>query len=169
MFDPSDPIGSKRFNPRMDTYQGLADAGDFELELPLEDLSFNPVEHHERMVVGTLREDAGREYESDGFSRRTLSEIIHDLQHDGHRPGAIIVPYEGTDLFDGARLQYPGESTDVTGVNFYGWGVAELKTPDVLDGEAFVVAEDALTTPRHAPTQILVRHRDGVARYTFDL
>jgi hypothetical protein len=131
------------------------------------DLSFNRVEHHERMVVGTLREDAGNERTDDAFSRRTLREITQDLRHDGHRPGAIIVPHDGTDLFDGARLQYSGESTHVTDVNFHGWSVVEVTTPDVLDAEAFVIGEDALTVPAHAPVPMLVRYPDGVTHYRF--
>jgi hypothetical protein len=164
--DPTLPL-----NPRRDTFRGLADVSldDFSVDTDaLADLSFNPVEHHERLVVGTLRSDAGREYESDGFSRRTLRTIVDDLRHDGHRPGAILVPYDGTDLFDDARLQHPQENTSVEFVNFHGWGVKELKTPDVLSGEAFVIGENALLRPRHAPAQVLVRHPDAVARYTFD-
>jgi hypothetical protein len=168
--DPTDPLGSRRLNPRNDTYQGLADVSieDFNVDVDaLADLSFNPVAHHERMVVQTLRDGSGREYDSGGFSRRTLREITQDLRHDGHRPGAILVPYDGTDLFDGDRLHYTGESTAVTDVNFHGWPVSELKTPDVLDGDAFVIAENALTNPTVAPVDVLVRHPDGVAHYRF--
>jgi hypothetical protein len=131
------------------------------------DLSFNPVEHHERMVVGTLREDAGNEHTDDEFSRRTLREITQDLRHDGHRPGAIIVPSDGMELFDGARLQHTDDSPGVSDVNFHGWSVVKVTTPDVLDAEAFVIAEDALTVPAHAPVPMLVRYPDGVTHYRF--
>lgn len=165
--DPTDPLGSRALNARMDTYRGLADVSvaDYDIHMPLEDLSFNPVEHHERMALGTLRSDAGREYDSDEFSRRTLRRITQDLRHDGHRPGGIIVP--DLSLFDGDRLASEGECTAVTGVNFHGWSVAPVETEGVLDGEAFVFGEAALTRPEHAPAQILVRHPDGVARYVF--
>lgn len=133
-----------------------------------EDLSldFDPTEHHERMAVGTLRSDAGRHYESDGFSRRTLERIVQDLRNDGHRPGGIVVP--NVDLFDGNRLEYEGESHDVTGVDFHGWPAAPAATDGVLDGEAFVFGEQAVVRPEYAPVQILVRHPDGVAHYEFE-
>ena len=168
--DPTDLLGSRRLNPRTDTYRGLADVSIEDVSVDMDalaDLSFNPVEHHERMVVGTLREDAGCEYESDGFSRRTLREITDDLRRDGHRPGAIVVPHDGTDLFDGLRINRYDGSVDMADVTFYDWHVTELSTPDVLDGEAFVVAENAVTDPEHAPVEILVRHPRGVAHYDF--
>ena len=161
-------------NPRRDTFRGLADMSldDFSVDTEaLADLSFNPVEHHERLVVGRLRSDAGREYESDGFSRRTLRTIVDDLRRDGHRPGAILVPYEGTDLFDDLSTSYPSAAVGENAppiVTFHGFAISELTTPDVLSGEAFVIGENALLRPRHAPAQVLVRYPDAVARYTFD-
>jgi hypothetical protein len=136
-------------------------------QIDLGDISFDPTARYERSLIDALHDDSGREYATDGFSRRTLREITQDLRHDGHRPGAILVPYDGTDLFDGERLHYTGESTTVTDVTFHGWAVSELKTQNVLDGEAFVIAENALTKPTVAPVAVLVRHPDGVAHYRF--
>jgi hypothetical protein len=52
-------------------------------------------------------------------------------------------------------------------VNFHGWPVSELETPDVLDGEAFVIAEDALTEASYGACPVVIRHPDGVAHYRF--
>lgn len=153
-------------NP-FDTNPGTPSVHDFAPDLSLGNLSFDPIRNHETQVAGILRSDAEREYESSGFSRRMLREIIHDLRDAGHRPGAIIVPADGTDLFDGQDLHRAGECTEITGVTFHGWDVVELHTDGVLDGEAFVIGENALAEPRVAPVPVLVRHPSGVAHYRF--
>jgi hypothetical protein len=161
-----EPLDFTNLNPRASTHRGLADPsiGDF-TQSPLEELSFNPVKHHEHMVAGTLRADAGSDYDSNGFSRRTLREITADLEHDGFRPGAIILPAGGRQLFDGVDLNR--QFGDAGSISFYGWDVVELETDAVLDCEGFVVGEDALSVPEFAPAKVLVRHPRGVAHYRF--
>jgi hypothetical protein len=163
-------MGPEEFDPRLGTYRGLSDVSnsDFDVDVSaLSDLSFNPVEHHERLVTGTLESDAGREYNTSGFSRRELQTIVEALERDGHRPGGIIMPHNGLDYFDTRDIRYEGESDWVSGGMFYGWALSQLKTEGVLENEVFVVAEDALLRPQHAPAQILVRHPDAVAHYEF--
>jgi len=70
-------------------------------------------------------------------------------------------------LFDDDRARFEGEYDGVSSANFYRWPVASFDTPGVLDGEAFVVGKRAVTTPEHAPVEILVRHPNGVAHYEF--
>jgi hypothetical protein len=140
------------------------DIGDYTGTLSFDDLdAFDPTEHYEQMAVGVLRSDAGRHYESDGFDRDTLREICHDLERDGHDRGGIIVPH--LDVFDGDRLVHKRESTATMGVQFHGWPAAPTATARVLEDEAFVFGKRALIRPDHAPTEILVRHPDGVAHY----